>query len=115
MKECKIKTYPKLNRAVIFQTNNISWHGLPEPLQCPEDVYRKSFAYYYISPLTNNCDANKYGNDGTGYRTKASFIKRPQDPTDERMESLYKIRPHRRIEQKDMDEIWPNWNPEMRS
>ena len=34
---------------------------------------------------------NKIGNDGSGYRTKATFIKRPEDQYDERIEQLYKI------------------------
>ena len=27
MLKCKVRTYPKFNSAIIFQTNNISWHG----------------------------------------------------------------------------------------
>lgn len=37
---------------------------------------------------------------------KAAFVKRPEDPYDERMEKLYKIRPFGRIEKSDVDEIW---------
>lgn len=113
MKECKVKTYPKFNSAIVFQTNDISWHGLPDKIMCPEGTYRKSLAYYYISPLIANSNESKIGNDGSGYRTKATFIKRPQDPEDERMEKLYEIRPHRRIEQEDMNKIWPDWTPEL--
>jgi hypothetical protein len=36
------------NRAVIFDTSQNSWHGLPEPLTCPPDVYRNSLAIYYL-------------------------------------------------------------------
>ena len=67
-----------------------------------------------LSPKNkNNSNESKIGNDGSGYRTKATFIKRPQDPEDERMEKLYEIRPHRRIEKEDMDKIWPDWTPEL--
>ena len=38
------------NRAVIFDTTRNSWHGLPEPITCPEGVYRKSIATYYLTP-----------------------------------------------------------------
>ena len=38
----------KFNRAVIFDTTQNSWHGLPDPLKCPEDEYRKSLANYYL-------------------------------------------------------------------
>jgi Rps23 Pro-64 3,4-dihydroxylase Tpa1-like proline 4-hydroxylase len=111
MKECMVKTYPKFNSAIIFKTDELSWHGLPEKIMCPEGVYRKSLAYYYISPLVNKKDENKIGNDGSGFRTKASFIKRPQDKYDKKIEQLYKIRPHRRIEPEDMDKICPDWTP----
>ena len=111
MENCIVKTYPKYNRALIFQTNNISWHGLPEPILCPEGEYRKSIAYYYISPLSSKNNPNKFGNNGSGYRTKASFIKRPTDIDYPQMKKLYDIRPHRRITNIDMENIWPEWTP----
>jgi len=37
------------NRAVLFDTTQNSWHGFPEPLTCPEGVYRKSIAFYYLT------------------------------------------------------------------
>ena len=80
---------------------------------CPEGTFRKSLAYYYISPLVNKKDENKFGNDGSGFRTKATFIKRPEEKDDERMKKLYKIRPHSRIQKKDMEEIWPKWTPKL--
>ena len=49
--ECQVKTYPKFNSAIIFETNGISWHGVPDKIMCPEGIFRKSLAYYYISPL----------------------------------------------------------------
>ena len=110
--ECQVKTYPKFNSAIIFKTNEISWHGVPDKIMCPEGIFRKSLAYYYISPLKTSKDVKKTGSDESGYRTKATFIKRPSDPYDEKMEKLYKIRPKRRITQKDMNEIWPDWTPE---
>ena len=42
------------NRAVIFDTSQNSWHGLPEPVICPDNEYRKSLAIYYLSEPTNN-------------------------------------------------------------
>jgi len=39
----------KFNRAVLFDTTQNSWHGLPEPLTCPEDKYRQSLATYYLT------------------------------------------------------------------
>lgn len=47
-KKCVKKISNKFNRAVLFDTTQNSWHGLPEPLNCPENVYRKSLATYYM-------------------------------------------------------------------
>jgi len=101
MSECIVRSYVKFNTAIIFKTNESSWHGLPDKIVCPEGVLRKSIAYYYISPLESSPNDDKIGNDGSGYRTKASFIKRPQDPYDEVKEKLYKIRPIRLIKNED--------------
>lgn len=36
------------NRAIIFDTTEPYWHGLPNPIQCPDGVYRKTLAMYYL-------------------------------------------------------------------
>ena len=105
MENCVVKSHVKYNTAIIFKTNEISWHGLPDKIMCPEGVLRKSIAYYYISPLTTRSNDTKVGNDGSGYRTKANYIKRPQDPYCDKMDKLYKIRPFRLITQKDLDDL----------
>jgi len=38
----------RFNRAIIFDTSQNSWHGLPEPLRCPAGVTRNSLAVYYV-------------------------------------------------------------------
>jgi Rps23 Pro-64 3,4-dihydroxylase Tpa1-like proline 4-hydroxylase len=38
----------KFNRAVLFDTTQNSWHGLPYPLECPADKPRQSMAAYYL-------------------------------------------------------------------
>jgi Rps23 Pro-64 3,4-dihydroxylase Tpa1-like proline 4-hydroxylase len=38
----------KFNRAVLFDTTQNSWHGLPYPLTCPEGKVRQSMAAYYV-------------------------------------------------------------------
>lgn len=49
MKQCVAKYPPLLNQALIFNTDHRSYHGFPEPLQCPEGVSRKSLALYYYT------------------------------------------------------------------
>ena len=48
MSECKKKYLPIFNRIVIFNTNDFTYHGHPNPLQCPQHISRKSIALYYI-------------------------------------------------------------------
>jgi len=49
MTKCEVSVLPRLGHIVIFNTDSTSYHGHPEPLQCPDGVYRKSIAlYYYI-------------------------------------------------------------------
>ena len=46
----KVKSIgPLLNRAVIFDTSNKSYHGHPNPLACPDGESRKSIALYYYT------------------------------------------------------------------
>lgn len=40
---------PIFNRCAIFSTSEFSYHGHPEPLNCPEGWTRKSMAAYYYS------------------------------------------------------------------
>ena len=49
MKNCKKKISPNFNKMVIFSTNDYSYHGHPEPVNCPVDFSRKSLALYYFS------------------------------------------------------------------
>lgn len=49
MKACEAKISPVFNRCVIFNTDADSYHGHPEPMACPEGVYRRSIALYYYS------------------------------------------------------------------
>ncbi|WP_347159352.1 2OG-Fe(II) oxygenase [Pontibacter chitinilyticus] len=41
---------PTFNRCVIFETNEISYHGHPSLLQTPAGISRKSIATYYYTP-----------------------------------------------------------------
>ncbi|MEZ4760489.1 MAG: 2OG-Fe(II) oxygenase [Flavobacteriales bacterium] len=49
MSTCSARITPFFNRCVIFNTDEDSYHGLPDPLTCPEDESRKSIALYYFT------------------------------------------------------------------
>ncbi len=49
MRNCVAKYPPLFNNAIIFNTDEKSFHGFPEPLQCPEGGSRKSLALYYYT------------------------------------------------------------------
>lgn len=40
---------PLFNRVVIFETNELSYHGHPRPLNTPQHITRKSLAIYYYT------------------------------------------------------------------
>ncbi len=40
---------PIFNRLVVFATTDVSFHGHPDPLTCPEGVRRRSLALYYYT------------------------------------------------------------------
>ena len=113
---CGARIFPMHNRAAIFNTTEESWHGVPAKVTCPAGVYRKSLAFYYVSPMHNQGDPAKAGarSDSDGYRTKATFRHRPDvrpEQVSKRMQQLYSIRPVRRISPEDMKRIWPDWDP----
>jgi len=49
MTECGAKILPVFNRVMIFGTTDFTYHGHPDPLECPEGMTRKSLALYYFS------------------------------------------------------------------
>lgn len=102
---CLKKTQVKFNRAIIFKTNDISFHGLPDKIMCPENIFRNSLAYYYVSPLNSKKKENEY-------RKKAKFIKSPHEKYNYNMDKLYEIRRNRRITKQDMQNLFPNWKKE---
>lgn len=48
VKVCHHSYSPVFNRCVVFQTNEISYHGVTA-VKCPEGMSRKSFAAYYYT------------------------------------------------------------------
>lgn len=49
MTKCEKKILPIFNRCVVFNTTDVSFHGHPDPLMCPEQQTRKSLALYYYT------------------------------------------------------------------
>jgi hypothetical protein len=90
---------PSWNRAVLFRTSDLSFHGLPNPIACPDDTGRKSLAIYYVSPPR----------EGVTHRLKAEFRPLPGQPVPEALRALYDIRVNRRITDEDLETIYPGW------
>ena len=61
MKMCGVKISPIFNRLVIFETTDSSFHGLPDPVQCPNTMSRKSLALYYYSNGRTDFDISQKG------------------------------------------------------
>jgi hypothetical protein len=49
MTRCEAKVLPVFNRVMVFGTTDFTYHGHPDPLQCPQGMTRKSLALYYFS------------------------------------------------------------------
>jgi Rps23 Pro-64 3,4-dihydroxylase Tpa1-like proline 4-hydroxylase len=60
MTGCVAKVAPLFNRVMIFGTTDFTYHGHPDPLQCPEGMTRKSLALYYF---TNGRPAEEVSGD----------------------------------------------------
>jgi len=58
-KDLVVEVLPVFNRAVIFDTSQNSWHGMSRVLTCPENVYRKSLAVYYLCKPEAQCQEHQ--------------------------------------------------------
>jgi len=80
--DCVDMIEPKFNRLILFTCNDYSWHGNPNPANCPNESKR---IFITISYMSNNFeDTNK--------RVKAFFVKRPEDPEDLLKDNLRLLR-----------------------
>lgn len=68
---------PKFNRAVIFSTSQISWHGVT-PICCPVGESRKSLALYYYT--TTRPDSELYEDSSVIWMSKSSVFKKLSYP-----------------------------------
>lgn len=90
LSECVTKVSPIFNRGVLFRVSDISYHGLPDPIQGP--LSRKSIATYYLTEPR----------EGVEFRPKAVFFPRPWEPKNDFMDKLRQIRAKRLITQEDL-------------
>jgi hypothetical protein len=62
---------PLFNRCVIFNTDEDSFHGHPDPLTTPEGITRKSIALYYYTatPIKNDSGESRH----------TLYVARPED------------------------------------
>jgi len=75
MTHCVVKIAPLLNHAVIFSTDEDSYHGFPDGLTCPEGVTRKSVAlYYYTEEMVVSARSTNYRARPADARSKAALI-----------------------------------------
>lgn len=82
MTECVKRVEITPNRAVIFETGDLSYHGHPDPLTSPEGVTRNSIALYYLTKPRPNAST----------RPRALFVARPQDDKSQEIEDFRKKR-----------------------
>jgi Rps23 Pro-64 3,4-dihydroxylase Tpa1-like proline 4-hydroxylase len=97
-KKCVKVIKPEFNTAILFKTGLASYHGLPRPMKCPENLWRKTLTNYYVSELRPS----------TPHVFKAEFFNHPEQPIDVRLDKLRSIRKTRIIKPEDLAE-WPTW------
>jgi len=73
---------PRFNRALLFDTTQNSWHGMSRPLSPPGDIFRKSFAVYYLCEPAKDADP----------RGRALYAAREEQKHDPEVERIIKLR-----------------------
>lgn len=97
---CEARLFPKFNRGVLFETSEISFHGHPVPLTCPEGVTRKSMAVYYYSAWP----------EGLERRAKTNYVLTPAQKEDLRAEIRRAISEGAKTFE-EASEMIPKWQP----
>jgi Rps23 Pro-64 3,4-dihydroxylase Tpa1-like proline 4-hydroxylase len=69
MSRKEVSIAPFFNTVVVFSTDESSYHGHPDPLNCPEGVTRDSIALYYYSPA-KPIDARRTKRGISEYRSR---------------------------------------------
>jgi hypothetical protein len=81
------KVFPEFNRCLIFETNEISYHGYAA-IKVPQDVTRKSFYAYYYTELREG--AAKYHDTVFKARPTDSAVKKALTPVKEGAKNFIK-------------------------
>ncbi len=81
------KVFPAYNRCLIFETNEISYHGYA-PIKVPDHVTRKSFYAYYYTDFRG--DATKYHDTVFKARPTDSAMKKTLTPIKEGAKNFIK-------------------------
>jgi Rps23 Pro-64 3,4-dihydroxylase Tpa1-like proline 4-hydroxylase len=84
MKQCAVRVKPIFGRAVIFNTALDSYHGHPDPLNCPDERSRRSIATYYYTAVedglrsipkrTTNFQARPRSGDKTDWQIRRQHL-----------------------------------------
>ena len=69
-----VKIPPTFNKTVIFSTTDYSYHGHPNPLECPEGISRRSLALYYYSNGRPKEEVQFFQSAGTNYQERPGEI-----------------------------------------
>ena len=74
MTECVERVEPVFNTLALFSTSDTSYHGLPDPIRCPDSMSRKSLALYYYS--NGRSDTNEVSKDlhGTIFKARSGDL-----------------------------------------
>lgn len=80
--KCESRVAPLFNRVMVFGTTDFTFHGHPDPLQCPEGMTRKSMALYYFSN-------GRPGEEVTG---EHSTLFRARNPSDFKLTAAQRLR-----------------------
>lgn len=76
-----VKILPKTNRIVMFETSDVSYHGVTKPLLCPVGEQRKSLAVYWWGVPR-----------GDSKRRRALFVPQADEPFNQAKDRLRKER-----------------------
>lgn len=72
-----VRIDPAFGRLVVFETGNLSYHGVPNPIRCPANTERRSLAVYWWSAFR-----------GVGDRARAKFVRTVGEPVNPSKEQL---------------------------